>query len=144
MTEVVFLLIWYDAGVFVCENTLQCHSLNLMVLVAEQLKTEAEIHCYRYCIFYLFQKLKSTQTFHRTGFIQQVYLVVELSETTLQVERSRVGEFGKNLQMCNQLPTGGERHPINKKNLTQPATTVRKSTTLLHNTGTDTLVDLTI
>lgn len=72
--------------------------------------------------------------------VKQFYLVVELSETTLQVERSRVGEFGKNLQMCNQLPTGGERHPI-KKNLTQPATTVRKSTTLLRNTGTDTLVN---
>lgn len=31
------------------------------------------------------------------------YLVVELSEAALQVQRARVGEFGEHLQMGNQL-----------------------------------------
>ncbi len=40
VVTVVFLLVRYYVGVFVCENTFQCHSLDLLVLMAEQLKTE--------------------------------------------------------------------------------------------------------
>ena len=39
---VLFLLVWYNVWVFVCENTFQGHSLNLLVLMAEQLKTHTE------------------------------------------------------------------------------------------------------
>lgn len=35
-----YLLVWYYVGVFVCENAFQGHSLDLLVLMAEQLKTE--------------------------------------------------------------------------------------------------------
>lgn len=38
--QAVFLLVWYYVGVFVCESTFQHHSLDLLVLMAEQLKTE--------------------------------------------------------------------------------------------------------
>lgn len=36
----MFLLVWDYVGVFVCEEALQCDSLELLVLMAEQLKTE--------------------------------------------------------------------------------------------------------
>lgn len=37
----------------------------------------------------------------------QDHLVIEFAETPLQVERTGVGEFGKNFEMGNQLPVGG-------------------------------------
>jgi len=40
---VVFLLVRYDVGVFVCEDAFQSHSLDLLVLMAEQLDTEAHV-----------------------------------------------------------------------------------------------------
>lgn len=43
VVKVVFLLVWYYVGVFVCENTFQSNSLDLLVLMAEQLKTEKNI-----------------------------------------------------------------------------------------------------
>lgn len=46
VVKVVFLLVWHYVGVFVCENTFQCHSLDLLVLMAEQLKTERNVSCW--------------------------------------------------------------------------------------------------
>lgn len=40
VVKVVLLLVRYYVEVFVCENTFQCHSLDLLVLMAEQLKTK--------------------------------------------------------------------------------------------------------
>lgn len=33
--EGLFLLVWHDVGVFVCEDTLQGHLLNLLVLMGQ-------------------------------------------------------------------------------------------------------------
>lgn len=40
-----FLLVWYYVAVLVCEETLQRHSLDLLVLMAEQLKQKQRETC---------------------------------------------------------------------------------------------------
>lgn len=42
----------------------------------------------------------------------QVYLVIELTEATLQVESTRVGEFGKYLQVSNKLSVREKTNPV--------------------------------
>lgn len=41
--------------------------------------------------------------------ISHHYLVVELTQTALQVEGTRVGEFGKHFEMGNQLSARPKR-----------------------------------
>lgn len=43
---VLFLLVWYYVRVFVGEDTLQRHSLDLLVLMAQQLGTERNRSCW--------------------------------------------------------------------------------------------------
>ena len=45
------------------------------------------------------------------------YLVVELSEAALQVQRARVGEFGKHLQMGNQLSARKKTIPTQRSRI---------------------------
>lgn len=45
------------------------------------------------------------------------YLVVELSEAALQVQRARVGEFGEHLQMGNQLSVRKKTIPTQRSHI---------------------------
>lgn len=96
----LFLLVWYDVGVSVCKNTFQCHFLDILVLMAQQLWTES-------IIFYvclnpdmirkktpafranLWSSLKNREDRYADVDFAS-YLVIQLTKAPLQVDRARV------------------------------------------------------
>lgn len=105
-TGALLLLVRYDVGVSVRKNTVQRHLLDVLVLMAQQLRTDSIIF-YVEALTDMGRKkmVPSEQTCDRDDDYTEVdlasYLVIQLTEAPLQVEGARVHKLGKHLQMCN-------------------------------------------